>query len=162
MTTALRRLCATWTALVFAFLYLPILLLIAYSFNAAEMGAEWTGFTLDWYRKLQDNTPLRDALANSLIIAGVTTVLAVVLGTSGAWLLHRYRYPAGRALGTLIFIPMVIPEVIMGVSLLILFTVAAGPVNAWLAGWSELEWGLGRHASLQPLAVYPIRLRDCA
>lgn len=112
-----------WTWLVFAFLYLPIVLLIVFSFNKSKLNIVWTGFTLDWYVKLMDNAPIIRALRNSLIIAGVTTVASVILGTIGAWLLYRYRYPAVRALNTLIFVPMVIPEIIMGISLLILFTV---------------------------------------
>ena len=63
------------------------------------------------------------SLYNSLIVAAMTTVLSVVLGTGGAWLLYRYRFPAVRLVQTLVFIPMIIPEVIMGVSLLILFVV---------------------------------------
>ncbi|MBX7157926.1 MAG: ABC transporter permease [Verrucomicrobiae bacterium] len=114
-----------WTWLVFAFLYLPILLLIIFSFNKSKLNIVWTGFTLDWYVKLMHNQPIIRALRNSLIIAGFTTVISVILGTVGAWLLYRYRYPAMRTLNTLIFIPMVIPEIIMGISLLILFTVVS-------------------------------------
>lgn len=136
-------LCGGWTALVLLFLYLPLLLLMVYSFNAADFGVAWTGFTFDWYRKLARSQPLLDALENSLIVASVTTVLSVLLGTSGAWLLHRYRFPFARSLRTLLFVPMIVPEVIMGVSLLIFFTMLAGPLNAWLAGFSGLEWGLG-------------------
>lgn len=112
-----------WSWLVFAFLYLPILLLIVFSFNKSKLNIIWTGFTLEWYEKLMHNAPIVRALRNSLIIAGFTTVASVMLGTIGAWLLYRYRYPWVRALNTLIFIPMVIPEIIMGISLLILFTV---------------------------------------
>jgi spermidine/putrescine transport system permease protein len=136
-------LCGGWSALVFLFLYAPIVLLVVYSFNASDLVSEWGGFTIDWYRKLWDNGPLIEAMKNSLIVAAVTTVLSVILGTAGAWLLYRYRFPALRALGTLIFIPMVIPEVIMGVSLLILFTVIAGPLNSWLAGFTEAEFERG-------------------
>ena len=67
-------LCGGWTMLVFAFLYLPILLLVVYSFNESDLGVEWTGFTFDWYAKLWNNQPLIDALKNSLIVASVTTV----------------------------------------------------------------------------------------
>jgi spermidine/putrescine transport system permease protein len=67
----------------------------------------------------------------------------VILGTIGAWLLYRYRFPFLKLLGTLIFIPMVIPEVVMGVSLLIFFTIVCGPLNEWLATFSETEAGLG-------------------
>ena len=136
-------LCGGWTALVFLFLYLPIILLVVYSFNASDMVTEWGGFSVTWYQKFWRNTPLIDALKNSLIVAFATTLLAVILGTLGAWLLYRYRFPFLRALGTLIFIPMIIPEVIMGVSLLILFTVIAAPLNQWLATFTEAEFERG-------------------
>lgn len=138
-----NALCGGWTALVFLFLYLPIILLVAYSFNASDMVTEWGGFSLEWYGKFWRNRPLIDSLKNSLIVAGATTGLSVVLGTGGAWLLYRYRFPWLRALGALVFIPMVIPEVIMGVSLLILFTVVSGPLNLWLAGFTESEFERG-------------------
>lgn len=114
-------LCGGWTALVLVFLYLPILLLVGYSFNQSKLNIVWTGFTWKWYAQLAGNEPLIASLKNSLIVAAVTTVCSLVLGTLGAWLLHRYRYPARRALDTLIFIPMAAPEIIMGISLLILF-----------------------------------------
>ncbi len=136
-------LCGSWTALVFLFLYVPIILLIVYSFNASELSFIWGGFSFEWYGKLWENTTLIDAMKNSLIIAVATTIISVILGTIGAWLLYRYKYPGLRALSTLIFIPMVIPEVIMGVSLLIFFSVVAGPLNDWLATFSENEFGLG-------------------
>jgi spermidine/putrescine transport system permease protein len=136
-------LCGGWTALIFVFLYVPILLLIVYSFNQSDLNVVWTGFTFDWYVSLWHNGPLIDALKNSLIIASITTVLSVLLGTIGAWLLHRYRFPMFKPLSTLIFVPIVIPEVIMGVSLLIFFTVIAGPLNGWLSHFTDAEFELG-------------------
>lgn len=112
----------SWTALVFLFLYLPIILLVVFSFNASKLNIIWTGFTWQWYEELFRNAPLVKALKNSLVIASITTFFSVILGTLGAWLLHRYNYPGRRALSTLIFVPMVIPEIIMGISLLIFFT----------------------------------------
>lgn len=121
----------SWTTLVLLFLYLPILLLIVYSFNDSRLNVVWEGFTLKWYAQLwnelvqhvQDvkSSPLISSLNNSLIIAGFTTIFSVILGTVGAWLLYRYRFPALRSITTLIFIPMIIPEIIMGISLLIFF-----------------------------------------
>jgi spermidine/putrescine transport system permease protein len=141
--TLVNRLCGGWTVLVFIFLYLPILLLILYSFNQSDMGAAWTGFTLDWYDSLRHNQPLIETLKNSLIVASATTVLSVVIGTIGAWLLYRYRFPFIKTLTALIYVPMVIPEIIMGVSLLILFSIVCGPLNVWLAKFSDTEAGLG-------------------
>jgi spermidine/putrescine transport system permease protein len=120
-----------WSGLVFAFLYLPILLLILYSFNDSKLSVVWEGFTFRWYRQLWDElvahmsderrSPLIESLDNSIIIASIATVLSVALGTAGAWLLYRYRFPALRSITTLIFVPMIIPEIIMGISLLIFF-----------------------------------------
>ncbi len=120
-TTVQRWLFGGWTFLVFAFLYIPIILLIVFSFNESKLGIRWTGFTTHWYGVLFNNEVLLRAFHNSLIVAGFTTVLATTLGTIGAWLMFRYRFPARRTLGLLIFIPMVMPEVLMGVSLMSLF-----------------------------------------
>jgi spermidine/putrescine transport system permease protein len=117
------RLLAGWTTLVLIFFYLPILILIAYSFNTSRLNILWEGFTLSWYVSIWHDRVLIRSLHNSLIVALCSTLLSVLLGTGGAWLLYRYRFPALRLVQTLIFIPMIIPEVIMGVSLLILFVV---------------------------------------
>ena len=115
---------ATWTVIVFAFLYLPILVLIVYSFNdTTKKTISWEGFTFRWYVDLANNSTMINALKNSLIIASITTVAAVVIGTVGAWLLHRYHYRFSKTIQTLVCIPMVMPEIIMGISLLIFFIV---------------------------------------
>lgn len=116
-----QRLLGLWTVLVMVFFYLPIAILIGYSFNSSRLNIVWQGFTLDWYAAIWRDRVLVASLYSSLYVAVVTTVLSVALGTGGAWLLFRYRFPGVRMLSTLIFIPMIIPEVIMGVSLLIFF-----------------------------------------
>lgn len=118
-----------WTVAVLAFLYLPILLLVVFSFNDSKLNLHWTGFTTKWYGLLLENQVLLQAFKNSLIVAAATTVLSVFIGTSAAWLLYRYRFPAQQTLGLLIFIPMVMPEVLMGVSLLVLFVSLGIPLG---------------------------------
>ena len=118
-----------WTVAVFAFLYLPIALLVVYSFNDSKLNLYWAGFTTKWYGMLFGNEVLLRAFQNSLIVATTTTALSVVIGTSAAWLLYRYRFPAQQTLGLLIFIPMVMPEVLMGVSLLVLFVSLGIPIG---------------------------------
>ena len=118
-----------WTIAVFAFLYLPIVLLVVYSFNDSKLNLYWAGFTAKWYGMLFGNEVLLRAFQNSLIVATTTTALSVVIGTSAAWLLYRYRFPAQQTLGLLIFIPMVMPEVLMGVSLLVLFVSLGIPLG---------------------------------
>jgi spermidine/putrescine transport system permease protein len=119
--TRVSKLFAIWTGFVFLFFYLPIAVLVLFSFNESKLNIVWTGFTLDWYTTLLDDRVLVRTLKNSLIVASATTVASVFLGTAGAWLLYRYRYRASSFLETLVFLPMIVPEVILGVSLLILF-----------------------------------------
>lgn len=112
-----------WTALVMVFFYAPIAILIGFSFNTSRLNILWEGFTFEWYAAIWRDRVLVQSLDHSLIVAVCTTALSVVLGTGGAWLLYRYRFPGLRLWQTLIFIPMIVPEVIMGVSLLILYVV---------------------------------------
>ena len=112
-----------WTVLVFAFLYLPIVLLVLFSFNQTKSGFHWEGFTLKWYRELFHNQVLLHAFGNSLLIGLGSTFLATVLGTLGAWMLYRYRFSIHRTLEAFIFVPMIMPEILMGVSLLVLFVI---------------------------------------
>jgi spermidine/putrescine transport system permease protein len=112
-----------WTTVVFVFLYLPILVLAAYSFNTSKLNIVWEGFTFKWYAEVWENVRIIGALKNSLLIAIIATVASVILGTGGAWLLHRYQYRFSRLVQTLVCVPMIMPEIIMGISLLIFFTV---------------------------------------
>ena len=124
-----RAFFGTWTIGVFVFLYIPILLLVVYSFNDSKLNLTWVGFTTKWYGALFQNEVLLRAFQNSLIVAGATTLLSVFLGTTAAWLLHRYKFPAQQLIGLLIFIPMVMPEVLMGTSLLVLFVTLGIPLG---------------------------------
>lgn len=110
-----------WIVLVLIFLYLPIGLVVAYSFNNSSINAVWHGFTTRWYQQVWSEGPLMNALLNSLVIASAVTVVSSILGTLAAWLLHRYRFAGAAAVRGLIYFPMVVPEIIMGVSLLLMF-----------------------------------------
>jgi spermidine/putrescine transport system permease protein len=118
-----RLLLGAWTVLVFLFLYVPIALIVAYSFNRSQANVVWQGFTIKWYGRIASNEPLMTALWNSLVIAAATTGISCVLGTLAAWVLYRFRFPAARLIQGLIYFPVIVPEVIMGVSLLLLFSV---------------------------------------
>ena len=119
----------TWTGAVLFFLYVPIAVLVAYSFNASRLNVVWEGFTISWYRRVWENGPLLEAARNSLVIAVVTTTLSVALGTVGAWLLHRYRFRGAGSIETLAAVPMVMPEILMGISLLIFFATIGMPLG---------------------------------
>jgi spermidine/putrescine transport system permease protein len=103
---------------VYAFLYLPLLIVIVFSFNDSRLNARWTGFTLDWYAKLLGNQQLLTAAWNSLVIALAVTLISVLVGTIAGIALSRYR---ARALSLLVVTPMAVPDILTGVSLLVFF-----------------------------------------
>jgi spermidine/putrescine transport system permease protein len=115
-----RRSLWLWIAALagYAFLYLPLLIVVVYSFNDSRLNAEWVGFTLDWYRKLFVHEEMLTAAANSLLIGSVTSLVSTVLGTMAGFAMYRYRL---RLLPLLVLAPIAIPEILMGVSLLIFF-----------------------------------------
>jgi putrescine transport system permease protein len=125
------------------FIYLPMLILVIYSFNASKLVTVWGGWSLKWYLGLLDNTQLMGSVARSLEIACYTAVAAVALGTLAAFVLTRVTRFKGRTLfGGLVTAPLVMPEVITGLSLLLLFVAMAqmigwpmerGIVTIWIA-----------------------------
>ncbi len=112
-----------------AFLYLPIAVLIVYSFNAAKLSATWQGFSLEWYRLLAQDHALAVALRNSLLIAAASTVLATLLGVGAAIGLERLPRRRQTWLDAVLLAPLVMPEVLMGVSLLLLFVLIRAPLG---------------------------------
>ncbi len=114
----------TWLvlALGFGFLYLPILVLMFYSFNENKLATVWSGFSLKWYGKLLQNDQMLGAAWISIKIAFLTATAAVVLGTLAALVMTRMRrFPGKTLFGALITAPLVMPEVILGLSILMLF-----------------------------------------
>ena len=116
-----RRLLAAHTVLVYLFLYAPIAILVVFSFNAARQTAFWEGFTLDWYRRLLGDALLFRSVRNSLIVASVTTAAAVLLGTPAALALARHEFRGRRTTQALLFLPVIIPEVVLGAALVTFF-----------------------------------------
>jgi spermidine/putrescine transport system permease protein len=109
------------TLAVLLFFYLPVIVLVLNSFNASRFGGEWNGFTFDWYRRLWGAREIWQALANTLVIATVATAVSTVIGTTAAFALDRYRSRLQDAHYLLIYAPLVIPEILMGMSLLLFF-----------------------------------------
>jgi spermidine/putrescine transport system permease protein len=109
-----------WAAAIvaYAFLYVPLAIVVVYSFNDSRLNAEWVGFTLDWYRRLAGDGEMLQAAANSLIIGLAASLVSTILGTMAGVAMHRYRL---RVLPMLVVAPIAIPEILMGVSLLIFF-----------------------------------------
>ncbi len=107
--------------LVYLFLHLPLLILVAFSFNASRFSVDWTGFTLEWYRRLLERPDILHGLRNSLIVGGAATVIATVCGTLFALALGRHRFRGRRTLESLLYVPLVTPEIVVGISLLAFF-----------------------------------------
>jgi len=118
------------TALVLAFFYLPILILVANSFNPARFSSRWQGFSLIWYKRLFQSPEIWQSLKLTLIVAVSVTALSVVLGTAAAFALHRYAASRlQRVHYTLVYTPLVVPEILMGISLLMFFVAAGLPLG---------------------------------
>jgi spermidine/putrescine transport system permease protein len=117
-----RRLLSGFFALVIAFLYAPILVLLVFSFNKAALPSfPLTGFTLHWYRQFLGNAELRNALGTSAIVAALSSVGAVLLGTLASIAVARSRFRGKALVTSLLLSPLVIPFVVFGISLLLLF-----------------------------------------
>lgn len=118
----------------FAFLYVPIALLVIYSFNASRLVAVWAGFSTRWYGTLMTDDQFRNAAATSLEVAAMAATLALVLGTSAGFALARFtRFPGRKLFSFALLAPLVVPEIILGLSLLLFFVALAG-VTGWPAG----------------------------
>lgn len=109
--------------IVLVFLFLPIFVLILFSFNTSQLNITFEGFTLKWYGELFKNTTLLLALKNTLIVAIVSTVVSTVIGTISAYGLYKYDFPLKKIVNRLLYIPVVIPEIVLGISLLAIYTV---------------------------------------
>lgn len=126
-TQGLRKgyLTGALTLLVLAFLWIPILVLVINSFNASRFSSVWAGFSLQWYQRLFRDRAIWRSVENTLIVAGVSTLVSVILGTLAGFVLYRYQTRTQRIHEQLVTLPLIIPDILMGMSLL-LFFLAAG------------------------------------
>lgn len=118
MTKALKR---SYVILVYAFFYLPLLVVFVYSFNNNKYSTDWRGLTLRWYETLINNSAILDAALNSVMVAVCAASLATLLGSLAALSVKRYRFPGRKALYVGILLLTVSPDIVMGISLLIMF-----------------------------------------
>ncbi len=116
-------------AAVYFFLHLPILVLVVFSFNDSKFSVDWVGFTLDWYYRLVERPDIVRGLKASLIVGSVSTVISAVLGTLLALALSRHRFRGRSAFEGFLYVPIVTPEIVVGISLLILFALVKFPLG---------------------------------
>lgn len=106
---------------VFIFLFLPIVVLVVFSFNTSRLNIVFEGFTLRWYKELFNNPMLLDALVNTLLVAVISTVVSTVIGTISSYALKRFDFPFKKFINELLYIPVVMPEIVLGISLLCIY-----------------------------------------
>jgi spermidine/putrescine transport system permease protein len=137
---------ALWLNMVLSllFLYVPILVLIIFSFNDSKLAAQWEGFTLKWYRALLTNEAILSATWSSVVVAVVSTILATIIGTMAAIAMERFRFPFRKFYDGILYLPIVNPEIVTGVSLLAFFALTLNAINNafGLSGDNALRTGL--------------------
>ncbi len=122
----------TWLSIgIFLFLYIPILLLIIYSFNANKVVGVWTGFSTDWYRVLFQDEAFINALRVSLWVAFWSTVVSTILGTLSAIVLERYRFRGKLTFDAIMYLPIIIPDIVMALSTLLFFVIFSIPLSRY-------------------------------
>lgn len=129
------------SVLLYIFMYAPIVVVIVYSFNSAKHGGPWQGFTTEWYGKLLSNEDKMQAAWNTLVLAGVSTAVATVLGTMLGYGLSRYWFPGKKVFSMLMYIPVVIPDIVMAIALVLFFQLSTQLALA--AGLSQQLFQMG-------------------
>lgn len=119
----------SYSFLIYLFLYIPILILILFSFNESKLNAVWTGFSLKWYRSLFSNYSILEATKNTLFIALCSTIISVMIGTLAAVGMYRYKFRGKGILDAILFVPIVIPEIVMGIAMLSFFSLIQNIIN---------------------------------
>lgn len=109
-------------SLVFLFLYLPIVVLIFFSFNETKLNILFEGFTLKWYGELFINRSLIDAFKNTLVVAIISTFISTIIGTISAFGMTKYDFYGKKLINFLLYIPIIIPDIVLGISLLSIYT----------------------------------------
>ena len=127
----MRTFRAIWMALVLIFLYAPILVMIGLSFNASVSRSQWAGFTLKWYGELFRDPVILGALRTTLEVAVVATVASTVIGTLGAIGMHAMSAGMANLLVNVSYLPMTTPDIVTGVSLMLMFLFAKVPLGKW-------------------------------
>jgi spermidine/putrescine transport system permease protein len=131
------------TAAVLLFFYVPMAVMALHSFNRSKFGNRWQGFTWKWYETLWQRAELWDALQQSLTIAGLSSFAAMLLGTAAALALHRYRTRLQKFHGLLLTLPLVLPEILIGMSLLSLFVAIGIPLGFTTVAIAHITFCLG-------------------
>lgn len=124
-----KALSGIYDILIYGFLYLPILVVVLFSFNTSKRNIVFEGFTLDWYGKLFQNDALLEAYGNTLFVGLTSTILATIIGTLASYGMSKYKFRGKAVIDMLLYIPVVIPEIVLGIALLAIFNIAQVPMG---------------------------------
>jgi len=119
----------SWVTAVMLFLYMPLVVLMAFSFNDSKRNVVWRGFTTKYYAKAWENDQLWGAMMNSLTIAAFATIFSLIIGTLAAVMLWRFRFPLKGAVDGTISLPIIVPEICLGVAFLVFFSKVGWPTG---------------------------------
>lgn len=128
---------------VYVFLYAPIVVLVLFSFNTDRRNSAWRGFTTEWYSKLWHDELLLRALTNSLKVACLSTLISTLLGTMAALALSQYRFRGREGVGALAYLPMMVPEIVMGIALLTFFIQIGWQLSIWTVILAHVAFSVG-------------------
>ncbi len=117
--------------LIYAWLYIPIIILIVNSFNASRFGINWQGFSTQWYALLVNNDSLIQAAKHSLVMGVLSASFATLIGSLTAVALYRYRFRGKPFVGGMLFVVMMSPDIVMAISLLVLFMLLGISLGFW-------------------------------
>jgi spermidine/putrescine transport system permease protein len=120
-----------YSSFVYLFFYIPISIVVIFSFNKAKHSLIWHGFTTDWYKELFQDASIFNAALHSITIGVLAASTATIIGTIAAVNLFRYNFFGKKLLHGLLFVLVVLPEIVMGIALLILYTVLNVPLGFW-------------------------------
>ena len=138
--------------LVFLFLYLPIFYVIIFSFNTSKLNITFESFTFQWYGSFFKNRTLMEALTNTLIVGVLSTIVSTIIGTIGAIGLSKYKFRGKELIDKLLYIPIVIPEVVLGVALLSIYSMISMPLGLLSITLSHITFSI-------PFVVITVRAR---
>ena len=126
----------------YAYLYIPIIILIVNSFNESRFGIQWQGFSTKWYELLSNNDSLLEAAGHSLTMAVLSATFATIIGTLTAVALFRYRFRGKPFVGGMLFVVMMSPDIVMAISLLVLFMILGVSLGFWSLLFSHITFCL--------------------
>lgn len=137
-----RMLRGGFMAIIYAYLYIPIIILIVNSFNKSRFGINWQGFSTKWYELLMNNDSLLQAAGHSLTMAVISATFATIIGTLTAVALFRYRFRGKPFVGGMLFVVMMSPDIVMAISLLVLFMILGVSLGFWTLLFSHITFCL--------------------